>query len=177
MSKGKVLAGTLALLVALLGLSVAVPAFAQGPTPTPKAPYGRHGGGPGFGFWGGGSWVVFDAAAEALGLTPEQLFTELHAGNNLADIAEAQGVDLQAVYDAMNAARVEAMKAAIQQAVEDGRLTQAQAEWMLQGLEQGFMPMRRGFGHGFGFGGAGRCPGHGSAPSSAPSVAPSSSSL
>jgi len=177
MSKGKILVGTLALLVALLGLSVAVPAFAQGPAPTPGAPYGWHGGGPGFGFWGGGPSVVFDAAAEALGLTPEQLFSELRAGNSLADIAEAQGVDLQAVYDAMNATRVEAMKTAIQQAVEDGRLTQAQADWILQGLEQGFMPMGPRFGHPFGFGGASGCPGYGSAPSSAPSVAPSSSSL
>jgi len=186
MNKGKVLAGTLALLVALLGLSVAIPAFAQGPAPTPEAPYGWHGGGPGFGFWGGGpgfgfwgggSSVVFDAAAEALGLTPEQLFSELRAGNSLADIAEAQGVDLQAVYDAMDAARVEAMRQVIEQAVEDGRVTQAQADWILQGLEQGFMPMGRGFGHGFGFGGEGGCPGYGSAPSSAPSVAPSFSSL
>jgi len=160
-----------ALMVAVLSVFVAVPAFAQGPT------YGWHGGGRGFGFLGGGSWVVFDAAAEALGLTPEQLFAELRAGNNLADIAEAQDVDPQAVYDAMNAARVEAMRQAIEQAVEDGRLTQAQAEWMLQGLEQGFMPMRRGFGHGFGFDGEGNCPGHGSAPPSAPSVTPNSSSL
>lgn len=166
-----------ALMVAVLSAFVAVPAFAQGPTPTPEAPYGWHGGGGGFGFWGGGSRVVFDAAAEALGLTPEQLFAERRAGNNLADIAEAEDVDPQTVYDAMNAARVETVRQAIEQAVEDGRLTQEQADWMRQGLEHGFMPMGRGFGHGLGFGGEGNCPGHGSAPSSAPSVAPSSSSL
>jgi hypothetical protein len=172
----KTLAGLIAM-VALASVLVAVPAFAQGPTPTPAVPYGWHGGGPGFGFWGSGPSVVFDAAAKALGLTPEQLFTELRAGHSLADIAKAQDVDPQTVYDAMNAARVEAMKATIQQAVEDGRLTQAQADWILQGLEQGFMPMGPRFGHPFGFGGAGGCPGYGSAPSSAPSVAPSSSSL
>lgn len=44
----------------------------------------------------------------------------------------------------------EAMKAHIQQMVEEGRITQEQADWMLQGLEQGYMPMMRGFGgHGF----------------------------
>lgn len=46
----------------------------------------------------------------------------------------------------------EAMKAQIQQMVEEGRITQEQADWMLQGLEQGYMPMMRGFG-GRGFGG------------------------
>lgn len=164
-----ILAGA-ALTVALLGAAVVVPAFAQEPTPTPKAPYGWHGGRWGFGFWGG-SWANFDAVAKALGLTPEQLFAELHAGKSLAEIAEAKGVDLQKVYDAMNAARVEAMKAAIQQAVKDGRLTQAQADWLLKGLELGFLPRGRGFsfGHGFGFG----CPGY----SPAPSATPSSSSL
>lgn len=142
----KILAGA-ALLVALLGVVVAIPAFAQPPTPTPGAPCG---GGRGFGFWGGGSWTEFDAAAKALGMTPEQLFAELHAGKSLSDIAQAKGVDLQKVYDAMNADRIEAMKASIQQAVTDGTLTQAQADWLLKGLELGFLPKGRGFGHGFG---------------------------
>jgi hypothetical protein len=36
---------------------------------------------------GQGGWAVFDAAAKALGLTPEQLFTELHSGKTLSDVA------------------------------------------------------------------------------------------
>jgi hypothetical protein len=155
----KILAGA-ALLVALLGVFVAVPAFAQPPTPTPKV---TEGWGRGFGCWGGGSWTEFDAAAKALGMTPEQLFTELHSGKSLSDIATAKGVDLQKVYDAMNADRVEAMKAAIQQAVKDGTMTQAQADWLLQGLNLGFLPKGRGFGFGRGFGWPGKV---------APSVTP-----
>jgi hypothetical protein len=46
------------------------------------------------------------------------------------------------VQDAMNAARGEAMRQAIEQAVEDGNMTQEQADWMLKGLEQGFFPKR-----------------------------------
>jgi hypothetical protein len=150
MNKGmKILAGT-ALLVALLGVFVAVPAFAEPSTPTPT-PVAPNDGGRGFGFWGGGSWTEFDAAAQALGMTPEQLFSELHSGKSLSDIATEKGVDLQKVYDAMNADRVEAMKASIQQAVKDGTMTQAQADWFLQGLELGFLPGGRGFGHGFGW--------------------------
>jgi hypothetical protein len=173
-SKGlKILAGALAVVV-LVGALVVGTALAQEPTPTPKAPYGWHGWGRGFGFWGGGSWATFDATAQALGLTPEQLFAELHAGKSLADIAQAQGVDLQKVQDAINAARIQAMKDAINQAVKDGKISQAQADWLLQGLEQGFLPRGRGFGFfGHGFGGKGDCPGTGTAPS----VAPSTSSL
>ncbi len=144
----KILAGA-ALLVALLGVFVAVPAFADPTTPT-TTPTAPKDGGRGFGCWGGGSWTEFDAAAKALGLTPEQLFAELHAGKSLSDIATAKGVDLQKVYDAMNADRIAAMKAAIQQAVTDGTMTQAQADWLLKGLELGFYPKGRGFGHGFG---------------------------
>ena len=45
------------------------------------------------------------------------------------------GVDVQTVYEAMNAARGEAMQQAIEQAVEDGRLTQEQADQMIERLE------------------------------------------
>jgi transposase len=141
--KKKLLIGAgVALIVLLLaGLAGAVLVFAQ--EPTPPVPFGGRGGGRGhgdfgprdFGWAGGGQWTMFDKAAEALGLTPEEFFAELHGGKSLAEIAEAKGVDVQTVYDAMNAARVEARDQAIQQAVEDGRLTQEQADQMLERLE------------------------------------------
>ena len=105
-------------------------------------------------------------AAEALKLTPTQLFEQLHSGKTLEEIAEAQGVELQTVVDAMNAERIQAMKDQIAQAVADGKITQAQADWMLEGIEKGYMPMGRG---GFGkFGGPGR--GHGRGGWQAPST-------
>jgi hypothetical protein len=135
----------LAMLVAVIGVvAVAGVSLAQGPTPTPD---GRHGWGRGFGM--GGSWGAFDAAAEALGLSPEQLFTQLHGGKTLADVAEEQGVDLETVYAAMNAAKQEAMRQAIEQAVTNGRMSREQADWMLQGLEQGWLGGHGFRGHGF----------------------------
>lgn len=144
------------LLVGLIGVTVV---SAQEPTPEPQVPFGWRGvrggrGGFGRGMFGlarGDQWTMFDTAAEALGLTPEELFAELHAGKSLDEIAEEQGVDMEAVQDAMNTARGEAMRQAIEQAVEDGNMTQEQADWMLEGLEQGFFPKRgqspaRGFG-------------------------------
>lgn len=144
---------TALLLVSLVGVSAA---SAQDPTPEPKVVLGWRSGGRGKGGFGGGifgwertdQWLVFDAAAEALGLTPEELFTELHAGKSLEEIAEEQGVDIEAVQDAMNASRTEARRQAIEQAVEDGRITQEQADWMLEGLDKGYSLGGRGFGHG-----------------------------
>ena len=100
-------------------------------------------------------WSTFDTVAEALGLTPEELFAELHEGKNLSEIAEEQGVELEEVREAVNAARVEAKKEAIEQAVEDGRLSREQADWIIEGMEKGFFPVGgdRGRFHG---GGAGR---------------------
>ncbi len=98
----------------------------------------------GWGMWECNGWKVFDGAAGALGLTPEELFTELHGGTSLAEIAEAQGVKLETVQQAITAARDDARQAAIQQAVEDGKLTQAQADWLLQGLKLGLGPGARG---------------------------------
>jgi len=118
------------LVVGALAAVMAGSALAQGPDPLDK-PFGGFGRG-GFGHFGGGDrWTMFDTMAEALGLTPEGLFAELHAGKSLAEVAEAQGVDMDTLQDAMQAARVEAM----QQAVEDGTLTQEQADRMLERLE------------------------------------------
>jgi len=136
-----ILAGVALIVLLLAGLAGATFVFAQ--EPTPPIPFGWHGGGRGmggfgrggFGWVGGGQWTMFDTAAEALGLTPEELFAELHAGKSLDEIAEAKGVDVQTVYDAMNAARGEAMQQALQQAVEDGRITQEQADQMIERLE------------------------------------------
>ena len=127
------------LLAGTVGVSI-VSAQEPPPPASPGAGGGRRGG-----FLGarGGAWTAFDAAAEALGLTPEELFAELHDGKRLEEIAEAQGVDMEAVREAVQAARLEARKAAIQQAVEDGKLSQEQADWLLEGLEKGFFPPGR----------------------------------
>jgi hypothetical protein len=140
-------------LVALLlvGLVGGTLVFAQETDPT-LVETGSRGRG-GFLGWDGGSWTLFDTAAEALGLTPVELFTELHdEGKTLSEVAEEQGVDTDALDEAMNASRTETMRERIQQAVEDGNLSQEQADWMLEGLDKGFMGGRHGMGPG-GFGG------------------------
>jgi hypothetical protein len=146
------LSGAALVALLLVGLIGATAVFAQEPTPEPQAPLGQHrGGGRGgfglglFGLGHGDQWTMFDTAAEALGLTPEELFTELHAGKSPSEVAEAQGVDIEVLQEALQAARTEAMRQRIEQAVEDGNMSRAQADWLLEGLEKGFAPMGRGF--------------------------------
>jgi hypothetical protein len=144
----------ISLLTAVVGLAVVAGlSLAQGPAGTP-APGDKGGPGPGLDLGmmgGGGDWTVFDAAAQALGLTPEELFSQLHSGKTLTDIANDKGVDIKTVNQAMNDARQAAMKQAIEQAVADGRMTRDQADWTLKGIENGWM--------GGGFGGRGMGPG------------------
>ncbi len=179
------LLGGVALIVVLVtSLAGVAYVFADEPTTTPKT----YGWGRGFGCGRGiGGQAGLEAAAELLGMTADELSTQLWGGRTLADLAEKAGVDLQTLRDAVEAANQaameEAMRDAIAQALEDGSITQAQADWLLQGLEQGFFPMGRGFGFGhgmrggFGFG-RGMMGGFGGiAPQRTPSVAPSSSSL
>jgi hypothetical protein len=131
--------GSGALVVVLLaGLAGGTLVFAQDTvTDTSQPGPGGHGGM--FG-WGGGSWAEFDVAADALGLTPNELFVELHdAGKTLTEIAQEQGVEISAVQDALNASRAQTMRQQIQQAVDDGNLSQEQADWMLEGLDLGLM--------------------------------------
>jgi hypothetical protein len=179
------------LVVGALALVSAVGAFAVGAvsaqTATPPAqttpatpPRGPRGGGPGFGLFGGGSIATFDAEAKALNLTPSQLFDQLHSGKTLAQIAQAQGVDLQTVRNAANAVRLQALKAQIAQAVQAGRMSQDEAAWLQQGIDKGYLNGGLGFllgGPGFGLGG-GRGffgPRGGAAPATPSTPAPGSS--
>jgi hypothetical protein len=141
-------AGIVGLLVvgALAALFAGV-ALAQEDTPT--APDGRlphaEGGGMGRGM---GFQVELEAAAEALGMSVDELRTQLWGGKTLADLAEEKGVDLAEVQTAVQAAREASLRGNIEQAVEDGTITQEHADWLLEGLEKGFLT------DGFGFGGA-----------------------
>ena len=118
---------------------------------------------PGTGCWpgrmfGGGrgssGQAGMESIAEALGLTAKELSTQLWGGKTLAELAEKAGIDLQALRDAATAAQMDAMREAIQQAVKEGNMSQAQADWLLEGLDNGYWG-------GHSFGGLGGRGGHG----------------
>ena len=114
--------------------------------------FGLGRGGPGHGHFG--HFGGLDAAASYLGVTEEALRTELAEGQTLAEVAEAEGKSVDGLVDAL----VAAAKEDLQQAVDDGRLTDAQRDDIVATLESRITAKvngERGFGRGgpgFGFG-------------------------
>jgi hypothetical protein len=149
--------GLVVAVVATVALAGGSYVLAQSPTATPQTEtatpadgtHGMRGGMMGRG-WGRelGSSTERAAVAEALGMTSDELATELQAGKTLADLAEEKDVDLQALYDAANQARETAWTDAIEQAVTDGDMTRAKADWLIEGQKQGYNALSLGRGLG-----------------------------
>ncbi|MEZ4671156.1 MAG: hypothetical protein R3E39_24895 [Anaerolineae bacterium] len=97
--------------------------------------------------------------AEQLGLQPAELMTELQGGKTIAQLAEEKGVSLDSITEAIVADH----KTALDQAVTDGNLTQAQVDARLALVKADVEAMydrawqaptgRPGFGPADGFGG------------------------
>jgi polyhydroxyalkanoate synthesis regulator phasin len=151
-----IIATTAAGAVVLGGLAVAGPALADDPTGTSAveritealsglvddgsitqdqadevaatlAESGIGGGGRG----GHGPGIDLATAAQALGLTEDELRTALEADDaTLADVAEDEGVEVETLVDALVTAAEERIAAA----VDDGRLTQDEADERLADL-------------------------------------------
>ncbi|MBI3240964.1 MAG: hypothetical protein HYZ49_01560 [Chloroflexi bacterium] len=150
-----VITGIAVLALALASFVLAGPAYAQGATP-PTPGYGP---GSGSGMMGGygqhgrmmyqstGNGLMHDAMldelAKALDLSREELDARIATGETPAQIALAQGLSREDFVKIMADARA----VALAQAVADGALTQAQADWMAS-------RMSRMAGRGFG----GNCP-------------------
>jgi polyhydroxyalkanoate synthesis regulator phasin len=112
----------------------------------------------GFGFGHFGHFGNLDTAATYLGLTEAQLRERLANGDTLAEIAKAESKSVDGLVQAL----VKAARERIDDAVADGRLTQAQANELRDNLEEritdlvnGQLPEKRfgfdrGFGPGFG---------------------------
>jgi hypothetical protein len=160
-NKMSVLIGGLLVALLVVGVIGATNAYAQ--SPLSEASHGRGPGG-GRGPLGGAG---LEAAAEVLGMTTDELTTALQSGKTLEELAEEAGVDLQDVREAIQAAHAAQLRERIQQAVEAGTITQENADWLLEGLDKGFI----GGPGGFGFGGH-RGPGVGPAPDEVPSAEP-----
>jgi hypothetical protein len=143
-------------LLALGALAVAVSGVAYAQSEQPADPSLGADLGPGRWGRGGrglGDGVALQAAADALGMTPEELSTQLWGGKTLADLAEEKGVALEDVRAAVQAAHEAAFRDSIAQAVENGRITQENADWLLEGLDKGFLGGFGGRLPGFGRGG------------------------
>jgi len=123
-------------LAGVLALGFSIPALAEEPDEVSALS------GPGFmvrgRFWGG-SWDLFDTIADLFGLDPTELFEKLHEGQTIEEIAEELGVDTQEMQETLAAKRADGMRERIEEAVEDGTMDEDRAEWLLEGLDNGFL--------------------------------------
>ncbi len=78
-----------------------------------------------------GMGAALEAVAEVIGIEVDDLRTQVRDGATLGDIAEANGVDSSEVVNVI----VQAKQDRIAQAVEDGRITQEQADEKAAELE------------------------------------------
>ena len=109
--------GVLGILVAALPAGAA---FAQGPSGSGQNPplgLGR-------GDWGGPDNSLVAVAAKVLGMEQTALVAELNTGKTIAAVAQAKGVALDKIVTAFVQPHVDWLT----QAVEDGKITQAQAD-------------------------------------------------
>ena len=79
----------------------------------------------------GGRGIGLETAAEAIGITADELRTALEDGSTIAEVAAANDVDVQTVVDALVAEATDRLDAA----VEAGDLTEAQAAERAADLE------------------------------------------
>ncbi|MGQ0743953.1 MAG: hypothetical protein ACT4OS_06385 [Acidimicrobiales bacterium] len=89
-----------------------------------------HPGGPGPHGMGVRHGLGLAAAAEALGMTTAELGQALRDGQTMAQVAQAKGVDVQRVIDAL----VAEATSHLNQAVENGRLTRERADELIAEL-------------------------------------------
>lgn len=139
-----------ALVIALLALGAygTTTVFADDSNPT-LAFGGRGHGGPGGPHGGRGlDGAALEALAGLLDMSMDELSAALREGKTLPELADGAGVDMQEIHDALSAVRAERMRERISQALEDDAITQEHADWLLEGLDKGFLN-----GRGFGFGG------------------------
>ena len=113
-----------------------------------------HGRGPGGGLHLG--TAELEAAAKVLNMTTDELTAALESGKTLETIADEAEVDFADVQAAIQAVHATELRERIQQALDDGTITQENADWLLEGLDKGFIGVHGGFGfggpygHGFG---------------------------
>ena len=80
-----------------------------------------------------------EGLAELLGMTKEEIQEQLQSGRTIQELAQDAGVDLEAFREENRANRQEELRTRIKEALANGDISQDQADWLLEGLENGYM--------------------------------------
>lgn len=105
-----------ALVIGVVGVSAVGIAYAQGDFPNSRG-----------------------GLAELLGLDREELHELLESGSTIQELADEAGLDLEEYREEMMANRLEDMETRIEEALAEGEISQDQADWLLEGLEKGYL--------------------------------------
>lgn len=80
--------------------------------------------------------AVFVSEADVLGITPDQLRQDLKAGRSVSDLAEAKGLSKEAFAQALAAD----LKPRLDQLVDAGAISRAQADRTVDRISKGHIP-------------------------------------
>jgi hypothetical protein len=130
-----------ALVVALLAAGVFGASTALADDNGPGRPLGDRGAVPGERGPGGRGLdgAALEAVAGVLDMSTDDLSAALQSGKTLQELADQAGVDMQDIKDVLGVLRTESMRERIAQGLKDGSLTQDHADWLLEGLEKGYL--------------------------------------
>ena len=83
---------------------------------------------------------ALDAVAAALDMTPEEVTAAMQDdGKTLQELADEAGVDMEDIKAALGDVRNASVQERIETALEEGNLTQDEADWLLEGLDNGYL--------------------------------------
>ncbi len=88
-----------------------------------------------YNFYEGESLTVI---AETLGMTEAEVTAAIEAGSTLQDLADDAGVDIDDLKAALSGLKDDAMRERIQTALDEGNLTEDEANWLTEGIDKGF---------------------------------------
>ena len=129
MKKGLKILGLAVGVVAIMTLTLSSTVFANSPEGTADQDYCA-----GYGWHGflGEENVCSDTVSELLGLTTDELCDLRQEGKSLAEIAAEQGITVDELVEAIMAEKIEAVQAKI----DDGTLTQEQADLIIERMTE-----------------------------------------
>jgi uncharacterized protein YidB (DUF937 family) len=82
---------------------------------------------------------AIDTIASVLGMTSAEVTAAIQDdGKTLQELADDAGVDMEDIRTALSEQRSETTRERIETALDEGTLTQAEADWLLEGVDNGF---------------------------------------
>ena len=83
---------------------------------------------------------ALDTVAGLLGMTAEEVTAAMQDdGQTLQDLADEAGVDMQDIKDALSGLKNESVRERVETALDEGNLSEDEASWLLEGLDNGFL--------------------------------------